>query len=186
MEQALLEKIADFEIEDLLDVGTGTGRILEIFAPHIDRGVGIDLSHEMLSVARSNLSERNITNCQVRHGDMYALPVQDNSQDVVVFHQVLHDSDDPQDALKEAGRVLRDGGTLLIVDFAPHDLEELREEHAHRRLGFRNEEIVAWTRSAGLKIEDITQFDGTKLTAAIWRAVKPAGGKSKAKLAVVR
>ncbi len=186
VERELLSQIGDREIEDFLDVGTGTGRMLEIFAPYINRGLGIDLSHEMLSMARSNLSDKKITNCQVRHGDMYALPVDDGSQDIVIFHQVLHYADDPQDALSEAARALRKTGTLIIVDFAPHDLEILREEHAHRRLGFRDEEIINWSRSAGLKIEDITHFDGAELTATIWRAVKPGPRHAKTKLAVVQ
>ncbi|MCH8081494.1 MAG: metalloregulator ArsR/SmtB family transcription factor [Proteobacteria bacterium] len=187
VEQHLLEALKGKKIDTLLDIGTGTGRILEIFSPHIERGLGIDLSREMLSVARAMLAEKHITNCQVRLGDMYSIPVGNASQDAVIFHQVLHFADDPESALREAGRVLKEGGALLIVDFAPHEMEFLREQHAHRRLGFGAKEIAAYAKEADLKEISTIPLAGGKLTVNIWRFEKKrAAKKSRNSLKVVK
>jgi len=177
VEQKLLEALRGKKIKHLLDIGTGTGRILEIFSPFIERGLGIDLSHEMLSVARTMLAEKHISNCQVRLGDMYSIPVGNASQDVVIFHQVLHFADDPESALKEAGRVLKEGGVMLIVDFAPHEMEFLREQHAHRRLGFEENEIIAYAREADLREISTIPLAGSKLTVNIWQFEKKRAPK---------
>ena len=141
--------------DTLLDAGTGTGRILELLAPHIGRGIGIDVSPEMLAIARDRLAKAGAVNCQVRRGDVYHLPFAGGAAhsgfDAVIFHQVLHFLDDPQAALREAIRVARPGGRILIADFAPHSLEFLRSEHAHRRLGFSDREVQGWFKAAGLK-----------------------------------
>ncbi len=102
----------------------------------LHRAVGVDASADMLAVARANLDRAGIANAQVRLGDIHNLPFPRDAFDVVTIHQVLHYLDDPERAIAEAARVLRPGGRLLVVDFAPHDLEFLRERHAHRRLGF--------------------------------------------------
>ena len=128
--------VADQPFRSLLDLGTGTGRILEMFGPELERGLGIDLSLDMLLLARDRLERAGLRHCSVRQGDIYDLAVPANSFDVVIIHQVLHFLDDGARAIREAARVLSPGGRLLVVDFAPHDLEFLREEHAHRRLGF--------------------------------------------------
>jgi SAM-dependent methyltransferase len=172
LEEAMLEILAGREINDLLDVGTGTGRMLVLFAPRIKHGIGYDLSHEMLALARTNLDEAGARNCQVRHGDMYSLPMSNESADVVLFHLVLHYADDPAAAIHESARLLRPGGAMLIVDFAPHEIEYLRTEHAHRRLGFSDAEVEGWLRSAHLDIEGIRHFAGKELTVTIWHAVK--------------
>jgi SAM-dependent methyltransferase len=172
LEEAMLEILAGREINDLLDVGTGTGRMLVLFAPRIKHGIGYDLSHEMLALARTNLDEAGARNCQVRHGDMYSLPMSNESVDVVLFHLVLHYADDPVAAIHESARLLRPGGAMLIVDFAPHEIEYLRTEHAHRRLGFSDAEVEGWLRSAHLDIEGIRHFAGKELTVTIWHAVK--------------
>ena len=137
VEEAMLEAAGERPVAEMLDLGTGTGRILEVFASRVRRGVGFDLSHAMLDVARARLDKAGIRNCSVRHGDLYGLPVADDSVDLVTIHQVLHYLEYPRNAIAEAARTLRPGGRLLIVDFAPHDLEFLRSEHAHRRLGVR-------------------------------------------------
>ena len=173
VEQRLFAALKDRKIENLLDIGTGTGRILEIFSPHIKRGLGIDLSHEMLLVARAMLAEKKITNCQVQLGNMYSIPVATGSQDAVIFHQVLHFSDDPENTILEAARVLRPGGVMLIVDFAPHDMEFLREQHAHRRLGFDEGEIARYGKDAGLTANSIMPLAGGELTVTIWQFEKP-------------
>jgi len=172
VEHHLLAACKGKKIEALLDIGTGTGRILEIFSPLIKTGLGIDLSHEMLSVARAMLSEKKISNCQVRLGDMYSIPLDNQSQDVVIFHQVLHFAEDPETTIREAVRVLKPGGIMLIIDFAPHDMEFLREQHAHRRLGFEAKEIAAIGAAAGLKVKNVESLEGGKLTVSLWHFEK--------------
>lgn len=178
VERALLDVVGDGDIGDLLDVGTGTGRMLEIFASRAERAVGLDLSREMLAVARANIEAKDLNNCQVRQGDMYRLPVEDGSIDLALFHQVLHFADDPQAAIIEAARALCPGGRLVIADFAPHEAEFLRAEHAHRRLGFAEGEVTGWLRAAGLAPGDIRHLKGKdkQLTVTIWAADKSRKG----------
>ncbi|MCK5041017.1 MAG: ArsR family transcriptional regulator [Sphingomonadales bacterium] len=173
VEDKLLAAVKGKAIHNLLDVGTGTGRILEIFAPHIEKGLGIDLSQDMLAVARTNFAEHGLKHCQARQGDMYNIPAEGSSQDVVIIHQVLHYADQPEEVLREAARVLRPDGTLLLVDFAPHELEELRDQHAHRRLGFSDSEMLAWGKAANLNHKKTTRLAGEKLTVKIWHFNKP-------------
>jgi len=173
VERRMLGVLEEINVEDMLDIGTGTGRILEIFAPHISRGVGIDLSPEMLSVARASLAAKEIGHCQVRLGDMYDVPAAGEAFELVVFHQVLHFADDPGLAIREAARVLRPGGRLLIVDFAPHEYEFLREEHQHRRLGFADHEVAGWAESAGLEAGEPEPLAGGELTVVLWRLLRP-------------
>ncbi|MCK6449422.1 MAG: metalloregulator ArsR/SmtB family transcription factor [Alphaproteobacteria bacterium] len=170
VEGALLEMLPRQGIADLLDIGTGTGRMLELFAERVEHAVGIDMSREMLAVARANLDKTGRRNCLVRQGDMYQLPLPDRSFDAVIIHQVLHYADEPAEAIAEAARVLRPGGRLVVVDFAPHELEHLRSEHAHRRLGFRDDEIAGWCRAAGLEPEPVVRLAGDPLTVNIWQA----------------
>lgn len=154
----------------LLDIGTGTGRILQVLAPHVGQGLGIDLSHDMLAVARANLEGRLARNCQVRQGDMYQLPVQDRSFAAVTLHQVLHFADDPLAVLSEARRVLRPGGRLVVVDLAAHRHEELRVEKSHRRLGFADSEIEGWFAELRLRPTTPVRLAGPDLTVVIWAA----------------
>ena len=146
IEAALLELFGAQPPKSLLDIGTGTGRILQLMAPRIGFGLGVDLSREMLAVARANLDRTSLRNCQVRYGDMYHLPLPGGSFDAATLHNVLRFADDPGAALAEAARVLRPGGRLVVVDLAPHRLELLREQHAHRRLGFADFEIAGMVR----------------------------------------
>jgi ArsR family transcriptional regulator len=170
VEAALVEVIASAAPRDLLDIGTGTGRMIEVLAPKVGQALGIDQSREMLAVARVNLERAGISNGMVRLGDMYQLPLPDASFDAVVIHQVLHYADRPPAAIAEAARVLRSGGVLVAVDFAPHVLEFLRDEHAHRRLGFADGEVAEWCRNVGLDPAPPQHLQGDPLTVAIWTA----------------
>ncbi|WP_119417911.1 ArsR/SmtB family transcription factor [Desertibaculum subflavum] len=175
VERALLDLLGGRAFEDMLDIGTGTGRMLELFGGRIRHGVGIDLNREMLAVARANLERCQLRNCQVRLGDMYHLPFPPKSFDAVTVHQVLHFAEEPAAAIGEAARVLKPEGALALVDFLPHDLEYLREEHAHRRLGFSPDEVARWCHSAGLAVEDERVLKGNPLSVGVWRA-RPVGG----------
>ena len=174
VESALQTLLPGDNIGDLLDIGTGTGRILELLGPRVGRGVGVDLSREMLRVARANLQKADLRNCQVRHGDMYQLPFNGESFDAVVIHQVLHFAEDPAEVIAEAARALRPGGRLVVVDFAPHEQEALRREHAHRRLGFEDSEVTRWFRDAGLAPAKPVVLPGNPLTVCLWPASRAA------------
>jgi len=173
VERMIVDMLPEPRLGTVLDVGTGTGRILELLAPRLDRGEGIDLSREMLTVARANLERAGLGHCAVRRGDMYDLPFEAESFDVVTIHQVLHFADQPGRVIAESARVLKRGGRLLVVDFAPHDVESLRDEHAHRRLGFADAEVDAWFRAAGLRVAARRHLAGHPLTVGIWLAGKP-------------
>jgi ubiquinone/menaquinone biosynthesis C-methylase UbiE len=173
VEAALKRLVGKRPFQAMLDLGTGTGRLLELFAPLYRRGVGLDLSREMLTVARANLDKAGIASAQVRQGDIYAPPVERDAYDLVTMHQVLHYLDDPQLAIVEAAKLLRPAGRLVIVDFAPHALEFLRDEHAHLRLGFSDRQIADWFAEAGLDLEETETFEprgdaGAKLTVKLW------------------
>lgn len=173
VEAAIRELVGDKHFHAVLDLGTGTGRMLELLAAHANRAVGLDQSPAMLNVARAHLDQAGLRNVQLRQGDIYALPVERDAYDLVVIHQVLHYLDDPARALREAARALRPGGRLVIVDFAPHELEFLRERHAHRRLGFSHEEIATLLEETGLDVESQRDLapqagDADRLTVSIW------------------
>jgi ArsR family transcriptional regulator len=173
VEDAIRQLAGRTSFRTLLDLGTGTGRILEILAPLYQRALGIDMSREMLSVARANLERADITHAQVRQGDIHAPPADRDSFDLVTIHQVLHYLEEPARAVHEAARMLRPAGRLLIVDFAPHKLEFLREGHAHLRMGFSDRQIEDWFDEAGLDLEQTLEFEpkgleGGKLTVKLW------------------
>jgi ArsR family transcriptional regulator len=180
VETAIVRLLHQGPLDSVLDAGTGTGRMLELLAPHIKRGVGVDTSAEMLAIARDRLERAHAQHCQVRLSDVYRLPFADGTAeqgfDAVLFHQVLHYLDDPGAAVVEAARVLKTGGRILIADFAPHELEFLRQELAHRRLGFSDREVQGWFEAAGLKplaseaIAPSSANAQAKLTVRIWLA----------------
>jgi ArsR family transcriptional regulator len=160
-------------VDLMVDLGTGTGRMLEVFADLYARAIGVDVSHEMLAYARSRVTAAGLAHVQVRHGDLYHLALADGAADLVVMHQVLHFLSDPRAALLEARRVLAPGGTLIVVDFAPHDLEALREAQAHERLGFSHMQVAHWLAEAGIEavaIRDLPPPAGAsdKLTVTLW------------------
>ncbi|WP_342363579.1 metalloregulator ArsR/SmtB family transcription factor [Terrarubrum flagellatum] len=173
VEQAIVSAVGDRPIHALLDLGAGTGRMLQLFAGRASRLVGVDSSPAMLQVARANLAKAGVRGVELRQGDIYALPVERNAFDVVIIHQVLHYLDDPSRALREAAASLAPGGRMIVADFAPHAIEELREKQSHRRLGFTPEEITLLMQEAGLDSEghrDLPPPDGdaSKLTVSIW------------------
>jgi SAM-dependent methyltransferase len=179
--EAAMARLIGAEAGDFyLDLGTGTGRMLALFAPLAGQAIGIDQSREMLAIARAKLDAEGLSRVQVRQGDMLALPYGDATADLVTIHQVLHFLDEPGRALQEAARVLKPGGRLLIADFAPHDLEFLRAEHAHRRLGIGADQMAAWLDRAGLELiaHDSLQPPRTRrdrgLTVSLWIARRPA------------
>lgn len=189
VEAAIVRLLSNEPIRQLLDAGTGTGRILELLAPHVRRAVGVDVSPEMLAIARDKLMRGNLAHCQVRLADTYRLPFEagesDTGFDAVVFHQVLHYLDDPAAAVLEGARVMRSSGRLLIADFAPHELEFLREDYAHRRLGFSDKEVNGWFQAAGLKLiagEAIEPHADSKekLTVKIWLGQNDAKSRAEA------
>jgi ubiquinone/menaquinone biosynthesis C-methylase UbiE len=150
--------------------------MLELFGPDIERGLGLDLSLDMLALARARLDRAGLRHCSVRHGDIYDLALPRDSFDVVIIHQVMHFLDDSARAIAEAARVLRPGGRLLVVDFAPHNLEFLREEHAHRRLGFAAETVTQWLEAAGLDVlrqETLPPGPQGKIAVSLWLARDP-------------
>jgi ArsR family transcriptional regulator len=152
----------------LLDIGTGTGRMATLFARRASSVVAIDRSAEMLRLARGNLPQDIADKVRFLAGDFSDLPVATHSADTAILHQVLHYAQAPERVIVEIARTLRDGGRLLIVDFAPHDREELRLRDAHTRLGFSDQQIVAWYAAAGIAMERTETLAGGALTVKLW------------------
>jgi ubiquinone/menaquinone biosynthesis C-methylase UbiE/DNA-binding transcriptional ArsR family regulator len=181
VEAVIVAAIGSRQVDMLFDLGTGTGRMLELLNGHYRRAIGIDQSREMIAVARAKLAAASIGNAQVRLGDIANLDPAIGRADLIILHQVLHYFDDPGRLLGEVRKVLRPGGELLIVDFAPHELEFLRTHHAHRRLGLSDTQMQAWARANRLTVEAAEVFPNTDeregLTVCLWRladAAEPA------------
>ena len=183
IERAIAGLLADRPIGALLDIGTGTGRMLELFASRADSAVGIDRSSEMLRLARVRLEEAGISGASLRQGDMNALPLGDHSANSIILHQVLHYAQQPGAAIAEAARVVTPGGQLLVIDFAQHDRAELKEQDAHLRLGFADDAMRGWFSAAGLQLDRIERLEGGELTVILWRGVKPGAAKREQKAA---
>ena len=175
VEAAVMAALGPAPLGDLLDIGTGTGRMIELLGPRATTALGIDRSPEMLRLARGRIEAAGLSHGAVRRGDMYALPPADGSIDTVIIHQVLHFADDPAAVIAEAARVLAPGGRLLVIDFMPHGREELRSQQRHLRLGFADEQMLEWMAAAGLagrvaaRLPDphaigVTLWLGSKLT----------------------
>jgi ubiquinone/menaquinone biosynthesis C-methylase UbiE/DNA-binding transcriptional ArsR family regulator len=184
VEAAVSDALGPGPFDLLVDVGTGTGRMLELFAPRFRRGLGLDLNPAMLAYARAKLEHAGLAHAQVRQGNLYDLPLADRSADAVVMHQVLHFLSDPQRAVREAVRVLAPGGRLLIVDFAPHELEFLRDEYAHERLGFAAPLIAQWCADCGAEFVDMRELAPKatsqmgELTVSLWVARRPRAAEA--------
>ena len=180
VEHCLLDMLVDEgPIGRLLDIGTGTGRILELLAPHTEQSVGLDVDHDMLQLARAALGEAQLSRAAVRHGDLHRPPFEAGSFDVAVMHHVLHLLDEPANAIEDAARLLRPGGRLLVADFATHELEQLRSQHGHRCLGIDEQELRHWATQAGLEVEGERTLPptapGEQLTVRLW-LLRAGGG----------
>ena len=173
VERAIDQALGDDHLGRFVDIGTGTGRMIELFGPRASQAIGIDRSSEMLRLARVKLEAAGIAS-SLRQGDMYALPLADHSADTIIIHQVLHYAHSPAAAIAEASRVLAPGGTLLVVDFAAHERDELRATDAHIRLGFEDEVMAGWFASAGLTTDHVEHLEGGELTVTLWRGLKAA------------
>jgi ubiquinone/menaquinone biosynthesis C-methylase UbiE len=173
VEAALQALLPQGPIANLLDIGTGTGRLLELLAPRVQAGLGIDASRAMLALARARLSRPGLTHCTTRLGDMYRLPLADRGFDVVVLQMVLHHAEDPDAALEEAARVVRPGGRLVVVDFAPHAHMELHDLHAHRWPGFADAGMAAMFARSGLTPGAPRTVPG-RIEIRLWPADRPA------------
>ena len=177
VEQVVLDFVGTTNVASYLDLGTGTGRILELVAPRAAKAVGVDVNNEMLGLARTRIERAGLGHVQVRRADLFQLPYADHSFGLITLHQVLHSFEDPSAAVAEAARVLQPGGRIVMVDFAPHALEFLRDEHRHRRLGFTDREVAQWCKAAGLSLATsraLPPGDEHGLTVVVWLAVSPA------------
>jgi ubiquinone/menaquinone biosynthesis C-methylase UbiE/DNA-binding transcriptional ArsR family regulator len=177
VEAAILEAAGPGPFRRLVDLGSGTGRMLTLLGPHAHAALGLDLSQQMLNLARNRVTEAGLQGCELRHGDIFATRLPAESADLVVVHQVLHYLADPAAAVKEAARIVAGGGKLIIADFAPHRLEFLREQHQHRRLGFAEPEMARWLGEAGLSKVRVTALPPARkggLTVKIWTAERAA------------
>jgi ArsR family transcriptional regulator len=173
VEAAIVGMVGVAPLGRLLDIGTGTGRMLQLLAGGADRAIGLDTSHSMLSVARANLVRAGIANWELRQGDVHSPPLEAASFDLVVIHQVLHYLDEPARAIAEAARLVSPGGRLLVVDFAPHRHNFLRAA-AHRRLGFTHQQLTEWFDQSGFDCPTITDVEPPAgqdgLTVTVWLA----------------
>jgi len=166
--EAAIGRVLGGSLGRMVDIGTGTGRMLELLGARARSAVGIDRSPEMLRFARARMAAAGLERADLRQGDMYALPLDAGSADTVVLHQVLHYAQAPATAIGEAARLLAPGGRLLIVDFAAHDREVLREREGHARLGFDDEQVAAWFAAAGLAMAGVDTLAGGELTVKLW------------------
>ncbi|HEY0084601.1 MAG TPA: metalloregulator ArsR/SmtB family transcription factor [Allosphingosinicella sp.] len=173
VEAAIARALADRPTGRLVDIGTGTGRMIALFGEKADHALGVDRSPEMLRLARVKLAEAGLARAELRQGDMYSLPLPAGSADTVIIHQVLHYAQQPAAAVAEAARLLTPGGRLLIADFAPHEREELRSRDAHARLGFADDVMLKYLEGAGLDGRVVEHLGGGELTVTIWAGERP-------------
>ena len=177
VEAAMLDLVGREPVGSLLDIGTGTGRMLEVFAPLYREALGMDASSEMLGIARAKLRERGMGHARVVRGDLLDPAVAPGPFDLVTMHQVLHFLDRPGEAVREAVRRLAPGGRIVIADFAPHEHEFLDREQAHLRLGFSENAVERWLRAAGaepLATQRIPAERAEGLTVLLWLARQEA------------
>lgn len=174
IQRSLNDLVGDHRYDFMVDLGTGTGRMLKLFSERVGRGIGIDSNPTMLKVARHSLDGADLAHLTVRKGDIQAVPLQDGEADLVTLHQVLHFLDDPNEVLNETNRILRPGGHVIVVDFAAHNIDSFRTDYAHRRLGFSNEEVADDLHDAGFRLATtrtiLSESDSPDIT--IWLGEK--------------
>ena len=168
VEAMMTQMLGAQSLGSLLDIGTGTGRMATLLAGQASSVIAIDRSAEMLRLARGKLPQEIADKVRFLAGDFNALPVEDGSADTAILHQVLHYAPAPEKVIAEVARTLRASGRLMIVDFAPHEREELRARDAHARLGFSDEQMTNWFRTAGLAMESVEALAGGELTVKLW------------------
>jgi len=180
VERAMLALLRDAPLGKMLDIGTGTGRMVELFGASAQSIIAIDNSPEMLRLARAKLLESEIASgsnlvqkTELKQGDFNNLPVANGAVDSVILHQVLHFAQHPEAVLVEVSRVLKSAGIVVIADFAAHNREDLRTEHAHARLGFSDASMKHWLAASKLELVQTRTLDGGELTVKIWVARKP-------------
>ncbi|WP_417592400.1 ArsR/SmtB family transcription factor [Parasphingorhabdus sp.] len=180
VERAMLALLRDAQLGKMLDIGTGTGRMVELFGPSAQSVIALDKSPEMLRLARAKLLESEtdrgsdlVQKTELKQGDFNQLPVDSGAVNTVILHQVLHYAQHPEAVLVEVSRVLKSNGIVLIADFAAHDREDLRTEHAHARLGFSDDSMKRWLTASKLELVQTRTLDGGELTVKIWVARKP-------------
>ena len=177
VETAIGQTLGPGGLGDLVDVGTGTGRMIELLAGQASSVLGLDRNPEMLRIARNRLEAAGLTSARVQTGDMYQLPLGAAACDTLLLHQVLHYADNPAAVIDETARVLRPGGRLLVIDLMPHKREELRVERRHLRLGFADEAVLGWMETAGLAgtvAHRLPPPGADELGVTIWLGHKPA------------
>ncbi|MCB1516979.1 MAG: metalloregulator ArsR/SmtB family transcription factor [Hyphomicrobiaceae bacterium] len=178
VEAAILKAVGERKYDLMVDLGTGTGRMLELLAAHYVRGIGVDSSRDMLAVARARINEAGLSQTHVRHGDVTCLDLEGEAADLITIHQVLHYFDHPRAVLERAAELLRSNGRVVVVDFAPHELEFLRAEQAHRRLGLSEDQMNIWASGAGLQVSSCLILPPSKgagdkaLTVCVWTLEK--------------
>ena len=185
VEEAITRILHTGPLGAVLDIGTGTGRMIELFAPEADRFVALDNNIEMLRLARAKLAAMNTissSKVEIMLGDFNALPLANDSFDTILFHQVLHYAQHPERVISEAARVLAPGGRLMIVDFAAHDHEELRTIHAHARLGFTDQAIEQAFAANAIYMAHQVVLDAGPLAVKIWMGQKQGQPSGRAKL----
>ncbi len=177
VESALLSLVPEHNAGRLLDIGTGTGRVLELLAPRVSQGIGVDASKAMLALARARLARTGLSHCSVRLADMYRLPLADASFDLAVMQMVLHYEEEPASVLAEVARVLRPGARLIVIDLAEHRRDDLLARFAHRWPGFSDAAMRDLLVGAGIRCGEPVTIEAAPaqpLSIRLWPATRAA------------
>ena len=152
----ILERIKQCDVA--ADLGCGTGELLPYMKQKAKRVIGVDKSPKMLEEAEHRLAS-NGRGIELRIGEIEHLPMRDGEADTAVINMVLHHLPSPDAGIHEAGRVLKSGGSLIIVDLEKHQNEEMRKNYEHRWLGFTRKNIERWLGAGGFLPREFVQYD---------------------------